>query len=231
MKFGIVIGTYGTPAYVALGLEAKKRFCPDVPALVHDDCSDAGDEVYGVCRRYGADYVTTQSRKGHQVGDLSAFLAGMQWARSRDLDVLVKFSRCYVPIFDWRESLEAVANGEAATFGNKDKMHPLLLRTEAVALRVREWFSRQAVDEIARATQQPSPAAEGLMLKLAAKASHRAPLAVWPAVSDNGFRPAAGFPTLWHLHSRANDYYELSASWGLPYGSERFGERFARSSR
>src|SRR5260221_9444993 len=100
---GVVIGTYGSPCYVHLGLELLRRNLGNVPVLVHDDASfetdpDGHETFRRGCERYGAGFSFNHRAIGHMKGDFTAFHAGWEWAApGRGFDLLVKFSPRFIP--------------------------------------------------------------------------------------------------------------------------------------
>jgi hypothetical protein len=72
-SLSVVVGTHGSPAYVHLHLEARKRFYPDIPLLVHDDNSQEEEKLRELCQRYGAEFMTTGKHQGHFEGDDACF--------------------------------------------------------------------------------------------------------------------------------------------------------------
>ena len=107
--FALVIGTFASTAYIHLQLEARRRLYPEVPLLVHDDASPAAEILQALCGAYGAGFIRTPLRLPPCKGDLSAFARGLDWARGLGADVLVKLSRRFIPLTDWRPSLAALA--------------------------------------------------------------------------------------------------------------------------
>jgi hypothetical protein len=100
-KVGILVSTFGTPAYVALQLESRRQFNKHLPCLVVDDCSTAYPELTQWCRYYGAELHTNEKRLGHLAGDLAAFCTGLEWASKLGIDLLVKFSRRWLFTSPW----------------------------------------------------------------------------------------------------------------------------------
>jgi hypothetical protein len=105
MDVAVVIGTCGTPWWVHMGLESLRRHCSGVPCLVHDDSSPAAPALQQLCAEYGATFVSTPNNLGPLAGDLAAFVAGFDWCPADH--TLVKLSRRFVPLCDWRPSLTA----------------------------------------------------------------------------------------------------------------------------
>jgi hypothetical protein len=79
-KVGMVISTFGGAPYVELSLAVRKRLYPNLLTLVHDDASGQAERLAELCNQYGAEFETNSSRPGHQMGDLSALVGGLEWA-------------------------------------------------------------------------------------------------------------------------------------------------------
>jgi hypothetical protein len=128
MKLGIVISTFGTPAFIALQLESARRFAPGVPVLIHDDCS--GDaELPRLTLQYGAEFQNTPCRLGHYGGDLAAYLAGIRWGEQQGFDYIIKISRRFVPIRHWLPQFCGIAANGPETIGAGDTAFGWYLRT------------------------------------------------------------------------------------------------------
>ena len=149
----VVIGTYGSPCYVHLGLELLKRNVGKIPVLVHDDASfetvpAEHEQLRRVCVEYGADFSTNSHSYGHMQGDFSVFIAGWKWAAARHVDYLVKFSRRFIPMVNWLPELQTLAYiTQYATFSNSDSCHSLGFRSECVAMHVNSWLGAGIVQE------------------------------------------------------------------------------------
>lgn len=147
---GTVIGTYGSLPFIHLHLELRKRLYPSLPLLVHDDASPEEEELQALCKLYDADFLCAPSRGGHYVGDLRVFARGLEWAQERHLDVLVKFSRRFLPLYDWRMELSRLVRSYPyATFSgiHQSKSYQFGFLTEALALVVAGWTARSRGEE------------------------------------------------------------------------------------
>jgi len=151
IKLGLVIGTYAAIPYIHLGLESRQRNYWHTPVLVHDDSSSSEPELLSLCERYGAEFSANETRLGHFLGDLVVFKRGLEWASENNLDLVVKFSRRFIPLFDWTVALKDIAwISQYATFSNVAMGNGMGFRTECTALHVRSWFASGAYDLICR---------------------------------------------------------------------------------
>jgi hypothetical protein len=149
MNCGLVIGTYGAVPYIHLSLECRKRFYPDIPTLISDDCSPSSDSLKSLCDTYKADFITNQKHMPDHYGDLSAFVNGFKWAKEKNIDLLLKISRRFIPMFDWsKELIQCYNDSEASTYSNYCSNYGFGFRTECVGLHVPTWFKLGLVDEM-----------------------------------------------------------------------------------
>jgi hypothetical protein len=137
---GTVIGTYGAVPFVHLHLELAA--CNRMPVLVHDDASPEADELAALCSHYGAAFVCSKERSGHFVGDQKVFARGLEWAQEQSIDWLVKFSRRFIPLYDF--TLELVRNAHSYPYPTQSSYHnnsgyEFGFLTEALALHVGAW--------------------------------------------------------------------------------------------
>jgi hypothetical protein len=213
MNVGLVIGTYGTPAYVHLQLEARKRFYPDVPCLVHDDASEDAEALRILCQTYGAAFASTEERKGPLTGDNAAILAGFDWAIANGTDYLVKLSRRYLLLADWRPSLaDAIARG-GCLYSNPG-LFTGPVRSECVGFDVAQWAASGRLSRSRETVAAGGDQTEVLLWRLGA------PVIPWDAVGADG-KPGV-LPHLWYLERRGG-YFAASREFGLPYSAEDFG--------
>ena len=150
---GMVVGTFAAVPYVHLHLEAARRFEPGLPLLVHDDRSPHLARLRKLAEEYGCECVSTVRRKSHSYGDMAAFSAGLRWAEARDVELLVKFSRRFVPLYSWSLDLQRLARRlQYATYSSPCTAHGFGFgfRTECLALHVPAWLSTDALLQIKR---------------------------------------------------------------------------------
>ena len=233
---GVAIGTYGAPAYVALQLEAWRRFYPHIPLLVHDDCSPEGPELQALCREKGASFATTGERHGWSLGDMAAVVAGLDWGRARNLDILVKLSRRFLICHDWTPGLQELAfSTQYATYGNACGYHDLPFRPECMGTHIETWHKSGALEEmkghLARGCRV-APMIERWYQELALRihTSHAPAIvkrreyfyprdprwggyAVWNMM---GLSRRSRLPAVfWHETCSAQDYLAFAQAWGL----------------
>jgi hypothetical protein len=241
-RAGVVVGTFAAVPYVHLQLEARRRFYPDVPLLVHDDASHKAAEIERLCREYGCDFEYNERRQPPCVGDLTAFVGGLAWAKARGLDVLLKVSRRWVFLADWAPDLAALAAAsQYATLGSYTTTFGFGFRTECLALSVAAWSSPATADDLCglirrgtsvfveaymhdlarRLERQNCAAADGWLAANPAP-DDRNGYALWPLMGTDRCERSASF--LWHDSCGPQEYYAVSREWGLPYGPDDFAD-------
>jgi hypothetical protein len=143
---GLMIATKGTKPYVHLQLEQNRvLFGDSMPTIV---CNDGPDDcgLAELCAEYQAELFCDEKPLGHTTGDVRSFTWGIDWALRANVQILVKFSRRFVPLVPWRHQLYYLAglNRHAAAFTRFHEDSPVsLFRTDAIGLRVEKWNSPQ----------------------------------------------------------------------------------------
>jgi SAM-dependent methyltransferase len=241
---GLVIGSYGMPAYIHLQLEAWKRFYPTIPLLVHDDLSSASERIADLCQTYGASYYRTKQREGHQEGDLSACIKGLEFGRDRELDIIVKFSRTLVPLCSFVPSLQQLAyESQYATYSHFCNACGFGFRSECVGWHVPTYVQGGYLDKMKEALPHGHEAwgfIESFLHQIAIDVvDYRACLAnkiyranepqrpedrchygLWDWMGDN----CNDRNSRWLSHSsdKSMDYYRVSMLFGFSYTPETF---------
>lgn len=237
---GLVIGTFAAVPYIHLQLESRRRNYPSLPVLVHDDGSAFGGELSELCLQYGASFIASEKRHPHFVGDLAAFAAGFDWAGRNGVEVLVKFSRRFVPLYDWVPDLQELAYmTQYATYSSRCIHYGFGFRTECVAMHVRSWFSGRAVDlikgqvlagrgcfvekfihDLARGVHRNNCEQNRDYEKFGGKPESVAAYGDWllSGISRHLPRPNV----LWHNYAGPEVYASQAASYGLKYDVQDF---------
>lgn len=146
-KIGVVIGTFAGFEYVRLGLEALRRNQPDVLVLVQDDHSQQSYALEALCDEYDAEfyYGPGRERSAPCVGDMSCYSYGMEWASRNGCDLLVKFSRRWIPLIKWADDLRRLASiTQAPTYSGGTAEFGFGFRTECFAMHVSAWMASEA---------------------------------------------------------------------------------------
>lgn len=139
-SIGIVIGTYGAAPFIHLHLEIRKKFYPNTPIIIHDDASDEQNTLKKLCEQYNAHFISIPTRGGHYLGDYSAYVKGFEWALNHKLDALVKFSRRFIPLYDWTFELKRIFYSfPYPTVTSYDTGYGLGFCTECIAFSVAAW--------------------------------------------------------------------------------------------
>ena len=229
-KLGVIISTHASTPYIHLGLESWRRNYPSVKVLVHDDCSDESSQLRILCHRYGADFESNNIQRGHTVGDLTAFYGGLMWAKRKEIDVLVKFSRRFIPLYDWTPEFRDLANeSQAHTFSNICTNLNWGFRTECVAMHVPTW--ENSLSKIAAESDKSNVFCEGFIHNIAKELpvcerystylnKNRKPdwcagHVDWKLLGNNRVKKVDGL--LWHHSCHPSEYTEQSKAYELPY--------------
>jgi hypothetical protein len=241
VSVGLVIGTFAAVPYIHLQLEVRRRFYPDIPALVHNDASPNGHELRRLCAEYGCEFETNDSRRPYCVGDVSCLLGGLLWAERNRFDIVVKMSRRFLPLLDWTSGLRELAlASQYPTYSSSCKSFGFGFRSECVAMAVNEWIGNRAHEQLAALALAPgSPFVEGALHHMAKRlADFRCERAMrWD--EERGLRPDdrngyapwdfMGFDRrerypqfLWHDWAPPDEYHQQAQRWGLPYALDDF---------
>ena len=157
-------------------LENAKRLYPE-KILVVDDSSDKTKELEEICKQYGADFYPNSGYSPciddlkidickfcrntkkiinsnmcvdcgkHLLGDIKLTARGFRWAKNNNIDLMIKFSRRFLPLYDWRDELKRIAASTGfPAYSSWEESSRLGFKTEAVAYIVNEWIFSGAVD-------------------------------------------------------------------------------------
>jgi hypothetical protein len=216
----------GAPAYVHLHLEARKRFYPDIPLLVHDDNSQEVEKLRELCQRYGAEFMTTGKHQGHFEGDDACFMNALKWCKT---DLLVKFSRRWLFLNnEWiPDLLKSVEVSQYPTYTSHCDHYHFPSRTECVALHASSWryvdFTkgvRQPETKFYRLASKVFSANKCCVNTKHQKISNGNILGTWQSIGTNRRQNPQG--VMWHNQHSPEDYAKLAISWNLPYESADF---------
>lgn len=241
-RVGLVVGTYAAVPYIHLQLEARRRFYPNVPLLIHDDGSPRIAPLRELCKQYGSDFEYNEQRQPPCLGDLTAFVGGLLWAASRNLDLLVKVSRRWLFQVDWEQSLNVLAvQSQYATFCSYTTSFQFGFRTECVGMAVGVWSGADFLNDAKkRINQGTSLFVEGYVHEFARRyerhncaiaetwrEAHPMPedrngYALWTLLGTDRCERSPYF--LWHDSCGPQDYLAVSREWGLPYTLDDFND-------
>lgn len=238
-RIGLVIGTFAAVPYVHMALAVRQRLYPEVPTLVHDDCSDKQEQLLKLCNEYGAEFETNSSRLGHQMGDLSALVGGLEWAAEKGIDLLAKMSRRFVPLANWVQGLAQLAmEKQGVTFSQPCRQWSLPIRAECMAVSVKRWAEDSVLSDMKNlmlAMELPVMLEHQVMARAtkayAMRSAARRAVEIreqqclvvepWPLLTSNRMEASANF--LWHNVSPPEMYASLATQLGLPYQAADFG--------
>ena len=241
-KIGVAIGTFAAFPYIHMQLEARKRFYPNIPFLIHDDCSPKRDALSKLCKEYGAHFESNAKRKPHHLGDLSAFYGGLKWANYHNFDILLKLSRRWIFRVDWVSDLIRLAQkSQYATFSNYTSTFGFGFRTECTGMSVKKWTDVRLLEDVSSKINQSGHVfveqyvhhraielekfncriAEDWRLAHPADNDKRG-YASWDMMGTD--RAAKSDAYLWHNCNSPNEYLEQADNWGLKYTIADFSD-------
>jgi hypothetical protein len=74
------------------------------------------------------------------IGDQNCFYHGLKWAKAKNLDILIKFSRRLIPCYRWIDDFKKlVLESDGITFGSYCVKDMFDMRTELLAMNVNAW--------------------------------------------------------------------------------------------
>ncbi|MDB5341895.1 MAG: hypothetical protein JWP89_272 [Schlesneria sp.] len=239
-NIGVVIGTFAALPYIHLQLEARRRFYPGVPLLVHDDGSHQRDTLRSLCRSYDCDFESNSVRQPPCIGDLTAFLGGLVWAKARGVDLMTKLSRRWIFLTDWTKSLSSLAmESQYATFCSYTTTFDFGFRTECLGLAVAQWGEEVFLNDLWSYIHRPrgvfvegylhefARRLEGLNSQRAERwrAAHpmtesRTGYALWTLMGTDRCEKSPFY--LWHDSRTSEDYHHQALEWGLNYSLADF---------
>jgi hypothetical protein len=240
-RLGLVISTFGSVPYVALGLAVRQKLYPTLPVLVHDDASDQRDELARLCEQHGVDFQTNSARLGHEMGDVASLVGGLRWAADKGIELLARMTRRFIPLRDWTGHLAEVALAtQFGTYGRECKTHRLPIRTECLAMYVRDWalpgiagqmaefairnrasivVERKVYDWAGRVYELNCGAAREWE-RLHVQTTPRRMFCEWEFVEPERARPTPNY--LWHDVNPPADYASLARQTGLNFSAAGF---------
>jgi hypothetical protein len=242
---GVIIGTFAALPYVHLHLESWKRNFPSVPVLVHDDCSPQREELATLCREYGAEFYCRQKRGRKTVGDMNTYPHGIEWAVEAGIEIVVKMSRRFIPVYDWVPGLKRLAwESQLATYSESCRHFDFGFRTECVGFHVPSWvesgqvknmqrlvvenrpmFVESEVHEMARVVHQEvirKCRRSALYSKKHPRSEFSEGYAAWDIMPPRRLDRSARI--LWHDSHLAWDYARQADAYGLPYKESDFSD-------
>jgi SAM-dependent methyltransferase len=226
---GVVIGTHGTPGYVALHLHVLQTHNPEVPVLVVDDCSPQYQKLLSWCKKYKAELFVNPVRLGHAKGDMGVFAQGLLWAKRRELDLLVKFSRRFLPVCTWvRQFTQLAVDTQHHTYSNECNNSGFGFQTQAVGMHVDSHYSM--LPEYLRGTESDQGLTEAFVHQRIAQRIPLPPAAVAHENRHKGFatwrllgnRQERSQLAFWHETHPKADYQALASALGIAAGIEEF---------
>ncbi len=228
-EVGVVVGTHGSPGYVAMHLHILRMHNPEVPVLIVDDCSSQHEALWYWCEKYNARLIVNSARLGHARGDMGVFVQGLLWGKQLGLDLLIKLSRRFVPICAWVDDLRRLAYGtQHHTYSNPCTNTGFGFQTQAMGMHVDSHYAM--LSEYFRGAESEPQLVEAFVHQQIAQKIPLAPaarayenphkgFATWNLV---GNRLEKNYPAFWHQTHTKFEYYTLARLLGIDVGIEQF---------
>lgn len=217
---GVVIGSYGWPALVALQIRVIRETCGPVPICVSSDKPEAAAELAAICSAAPDVYLwPNATRIGHCGGDISAYWKGIVWGAARGLKVVAKLSHRFFALRPrWLQdgAGELLASGLPLATRKCAGRENFPLRTEAVLLDVAQWNRPDVLAMLApREYWRDVPGGNYVEHYFDRLLRTHLGGVYWPWSLLNEDRYAPAPDTLWHCsHTRA-EYDALAARYGV----------------
>lgn len=233
-RIGVVLGTYAAAPYVHLFLESAKRNFPHIPIMILDDGSPDFPYIIEHTKNYNAEFVCNSVRLGHNFGDLNVHFFALVWGKSKNFDIVVKFSRRLLPLYDWTKDLAKIAyETQYATYTNGEES--LGFRTECIAYHVNSWFDsglvkgltkdyyehvgshlvESHIHNLARELQKIACEHNAAYVEQHPKSIYLNAYGDWDLIEPQRTKKTS--KVLWHHCNNAEDYLAVSEKFGLPY--------------
>lgn len=140
-KFLVAITTYGSPAYVDLGLECYSRY-PECDCIVLDDCS-TDERLMAVCQNRNVPLVSNYKRHKHPMGDIQMMATAIQYAYENGYEYVVKNSRRWICLENPFPSLDsAIQISGAYTYTNTNSCWGWGFTTNFIIFKSSAWYER-----------------------------------------------------------------------------------------
>lgn len=239
---GIVVGTFAAVPYVHLQLESRKRYLNSIPMLIHDDGSHRTNELSLLCKRYQVDFEHNIIRQPPCIGDMTAFIGGLIWAKEHNLDILLKVSRRWLFKTNWVIDLQKLAiNSQYATYSNYTTSFDFGFRTECLAMNVAHWTQPKFMTMMIDPIKNPKDLfVEGFMHNIAKeiekqncsvannymkqhethRIKDRIGYAYWDLMGTDRRQKSSEY--LWHDANGPEEYAEQAKQWSLQYTTKDF---------
>ena len=216
MNIGVVIGSFGMPAAVALNIAAIRQFNgPDVPILVHDDSTPPDRDSHCFFHKKHSEFelYRTPKQLGHVPGDISCFVEGLKWANERGLKYLVKLSQRFIfTQQNWlTKSAEECEELGIITLTQSNAIHGIRpwgydgIRSECVLMQVKSWNRLEVIQALKSYPATP----EHSVAEVARKHVHpQVPIGRWRMFGPD--KAAKRNDVLWHDANSDDDYQALA---------------------
>ncbi len=154
IKVGVVIGTCGSSDIINLQLHYLKNINKIENVLIVDDYSQEQDLLKNICDKYNADLIISPYKLPyiHLIGcngDNYCIYKGLEWAKAKKLDVILKFSRRFIPCYNWIDNFKKlIKESDGITFSSYSDEMKMGFRTECFGMNVNAWNNDVVMNNI-----------------------------------------------------------------------------------
>lgn len=220
---GIALGCYAYPKLAEVQINLIRFHCGDIPILISDDCTPgyADQQPFTDFVRISKTYRnvflwSNPIRLGHGGGDLTAFYAGIFWAKMNNLKWVVKLSQRFMfDMHNWADRWVSEVEGTGFNLSTQPCLqgkHDFKMRTEACLLRVEPWYDAEVLNSIYPFAMNSDQVLEYFFLDMYTKHFgsnfHHTSLFGPQRYHKNP-------DTLWHCSSTKTEYQEVASRFGL----------------
>lgn len=154
IKVGVVIGTCGSSDIIRLQLHYLKNINKIENVLIVDDYSQEQDLLKTICDKYNVDLIISPYELPyiHLIGcsgDNYCIYKGLEWAKNKKLDVILKFSRRFIPCYKWIDDFKnLVKKSDGITFSSYSDKMKMGFRTECFGMNTNVWNNDVVMNNI-----------------------------------------------------------------------------------
>lgn len=142
IRIGILVNATFKPWFARLHLESWRRHCVGVPLLVCGKKQSPGINLGRLCQDYAVEYSEQGDSASEFVENLASIVAGVQWAETIGVNVLVHFAADWIPVIEWqRNFVKLLTRTQYASYSVGDPFWGFAFHWEAFALHIPSWLS------------------------------------------------------------------------------------------
>lgn len=221
---GVVLGCYAYPKLAEVQVNLIRFHCGDIPILISDDCTPGYNnhqpfqDFVRIAKTYRNVFLWSNPiRLGHGGGDLTAFYAGIFWAKMNGLKWIAKISqRFLVDSHRWLQRWVDEVDSTGFSLSSNECLqgtHNFKIRTEACLLRVDSWYDAEVLNSIYPFAMNNNQILEYFFLEQYQRYFGE----LFHHTSLFGPQRFAKDPDIvWHCSCPKADYLEIASRFNLP---------------